>query len=200
MRAVIVDDEELSVKRLKQILSEYGEIEVCDTFLNPLEAYEFVKEHPVQLAFLDISMPKINGMGLASLLLELDASIHIVFVTGHDNYAVQAFDISALDYIMKPVSAQRISKTLDRLRNKPSSPTVVHSMESLQKGQASLTEQETRIVRLISDGLTNKDIAHRLNITAETVKSHVKNLYRKLKVKNRVQALQQTKHLEIPGE
>jgi two-component system LytT family response regulator len=195
LRAIIVDDEELSVKRLKKILSESGEIEICQTFLNPLEAYEFVKANSIQLAFLDISMPEINGLRLSSMLLDLDASIDVVFVTAYDDYAVQAFDMSALDYLMKPVTAQRMSKTLDKIRRRHRSGAVEPSMEV--HGQEILTEQETKIVRLVASGLSNKEIAHRLNIKGETVKSHIKNVYRKLKVNNRVQALQSAKDLKI---
>lgn len=97
LRAIIVEDEELSVKRLKRIVSDSGEIGVCDTLLNPLEAYEYVKTNPIDIAFLDISMPEINGMRLSSRLLDLDDSIDVVFVTGYDEYAVQAFDMNALD-------------------------------------------------------------------------------------------------------
>jgi two-component system LytT family response regulator len=204
LRAIIVDDEELSVKRLKKILSESGEIEICHTFLNPLEAYEFVKANPIHIAFLDISMPEISGMRLSSLLHDLDASIDVVFVTGYDDYAVQAFDMSALDYLMKPVDAQRLSKTFDKIRKRHQSAAVETSMNVLPRDQHPeeelslkeiLTEQEMRIVQLIAEGLSNKEIAHHLNITAETVKSHVKNLYRKLNVNNRVQALQRAKEL-----
>lgn len=78
LRAIIVEDEELSVKRLKRIVSDSGEIGVCDTFLNPLEAYEYVKTNPIDIAFLDISMPEINGMRLSSRLLDLDDSIDVV--------------------------------------------------------------------------------------------------------------------------
>jgi two-component system LytT family response regulator len=217
LRAIIVDDEELSVKRLKKILSESGEIEICHTFLNPLEALEFVKTNPIHMAFLDISMPEIDGMRLSSLLLDLDASIDVVFVTGYDDYAVQAFDMSALDYLMKPVTAQRMSRTLDKIRKRHRSAAIESSMEVLRRDQDKvplklrspkkseeelslkeiLTEQETRILRLITDGWSNKEIAHHLNITAETVKSHIKNLYRKLNVNNRVQALQRAKELMI---
>ncbi|MCR8630960.1 DNA-binding response regulator [Paenibacillus radicis (ex Xue et al. 2023)] len=201
LRAIIVDDEELSLKRLNKILSESGEIEICDSFLNPLEAYEFVKSNQVHVVFLDISMPEIDGMRLSSLLLELDASIDVVFVTGYDDYAVQAFDINALDYLMKPVSSQRMSKTLDKLKKRHRITAVepfiearspVTQIEELSSTEI-LTDQEKRILRLITDGLSNKEIANHLNIKAETVKSHIKNLYRKLNVNNRVQALQRAK-------
>lgn len=199
LRAIIVDDEELSVKRLKNLLAESGGIEICRTFLDPLEAYDYVRAHPIQLAFLDISMPEINGMRLSRLLLELDDSINIVFVTGHDNYAVQAFDISALDYLMKPVTGQRLSMTLDKIGKIHRSAAASSSMEVVPENQDILTEQETRIARLIGDGLSNKEIADQLNISTETVKSHIKNVYRKLNVNNRVQALQRAKQLNLFG-
>jgi two-component system LytT family response regulator len=193
LRAITVDDEELPMKLLKKILSESGEIEICATFLNPLEAYEFVKANPIQLAFLDISMPEIDGMRLSSLLLDLDASIDVVFVTAYDDYAVQAFDMSALDYLMKPVTAQRMSKTLDKILKRHRSVAARPSLDVLPI----LTEQETKVLRLIADGLSNKEIVPLLNISGETVKFHIKNVYRKLGVNNRIRALQRARELRI---
>ncbi|WP_165452241.1 response regulator [Paenibacillus thalictri] len=118
LRAMIVDDEELAVERLEMVLSEIGGIEICHTSLDPWEAYEYAKKSPPDMAFLDISMPEINGMRLSSLLRELDASIDVVFVTGYDNYAVQAFDVNALDYLLKPVTVKRMIQTLDKVRKK----------------------------------------------------------------------------------
>ncbi|MCM3702123.1 response regulator [Paenibacillus macerans] len=115
LRTMIVDDEELSLKRLSRILAESGRVESCRTFQNPYEAYEYVKSHPIDVAFLDISMPEIDGMKLSSRLQELDEAIYIVFVTGYDSYAVQAFELSALDYLLKPVTVQRVAKTLDKV-------------------------------------------------------------------------------------
>ncbi|MCZ8516018.1 response regulator [Paenibacillus filicis] len=106
LRAMIVDDELLSLKRLKKMLAESGEIETCDAFLNPVEAYEFVKANPIHIAFVDIFMPEMNGFQLSSLLHDLDASIS-------DDYAILAFEMSALDYL-KPVTA-KTSKTLDKI-------------------------------------------------------------------------------------
>jgi two-component system LytT family response regulator len=206
LRAIIVDDEELSLNRIQRILSESGEIEICYTFLNPLEAYEFVKKNPIDIAFLDISMPEIDGMRLYSLLLDLDASIDVVFVTAYGDYAVQAFDMSALDYLMKPVTAQRMSKTLDKIIKKHRSAAIEPSMAALPKTLEEelfrneiLTEQEMKVLRLIADGLSNKEIVPLLNITGETVKFHIKNVYRKLGVNNRVRALQRAKELRILG-
>lgn len=197
LRAIIVDDEELSVKRLKNSLLESDDIEICGTFQDSWEAYEYVKTNPIQLAFLDISMPEMNGMRLSSLLLDLDSSIDVIFVTGHDDYAVQAFDISALDYLMKPVTDQRMSKTLDKIRKKHRSTATLPYMDVVCTEQGILTEQEARIVQFIAVGLSNKETACQLNISSETVKSHIKNVYRKLNVNNRVQALQRAKEMNI---
>ncbi|MEK5165609.1 BTAD domain-containing putative transcriptional regulator [Paenibacillus sp. FSL R5-0527] len=114
MRAIIVDDEELSVKRLTRILRESGKIATCRAFLNPHEAYEYSRANAVDIAFLDISMPEIDGMKLSVLLQELDEEILLVFVTGYDSYAVQAFEVNALDYLLKPVTAQRVAKALNK--------------------------------------------------------------------------------------
>jgi len=108
-------------------LNESGTDEVCKTFLIPLEAYDFARENPLDIAFLDISMPEIDGMSLTTRLREHDQSIHIVFVTGYDEYAVKAFDMNALDYLMKPVTAERVARTLERVQSK----TVVKVHESL---------------------------------------------------------------------
>ncbi|RJE89615.1 response regulator [Paenibacillus sp. 1011MAR3C5] len=119
LRAIIVDDEPLSVKRLNRILSESGTVDVNGTFLSPLDACEFAGEHPLDIAFLDISMPEIDGMSLSEKLRELHPAMHIVFVTGYDEYAVQAFELNALDYVMKPVTAERVARTLDRIQSRP---------------------------------------------------------------------------------
>lgn len=127
LRAIIVDDEPLSVKRLNRILSESGAIDVCGTFLSPLEACEFAREYPFDIAFLDISMPEIDGMSLSARLRDHNPAIHIVFVTGYDEYAVQAFELNALDYLMKPVTAERVARTLERVKSK----SVAAASESL---------------------------------------------------------------------
>ncbi|GAA0370913.1 response regulator [Caldalkalibacillus horti] len=116
LRIMIVDDEELAVKRLKRILADYHEISVIATFTNPQEAYEYAKGHTVDIAFLDISMPDINGMNLSGLLLNIHPAINIVFVTGFDQYAVKAFEMNALDYVMKPVTSERLVSTMARIR------------------------------------------------------------------------------------
>lgn len=116
MRVIIVDDEELSLKRLKRILSENSGIDVCGTFMNPLEALAYARTNPVDAAFLDISMPDMGGMRLSGELRSLNASTAIILVTGYDEYAVQAFDMDVIDYVIKPVTAERLHRTIERIR------------------------------------------------------------------------------------
>lgn len=193
VRAIIVDDEPLSVRRLQHLLSAYEQLEICETFLTPREAYEYVRANPIQVAFLDISMPEVDGMSLSRLLLEQDPSISVVFVTGYDDYAVQAFEVNALDYLMKPVTEQRVAKTWEKIKEKYRD----EDSEGAPTATDLLTGQETRIVQYISEGLSNKEIADALHITAETVKFHLKNVFRKLDVNNRVKAVQRAKELKI---
>lgn len=119
LRVMIVDDEELSLKRLRRILSESGEVLDCQTFQNPLKAYEYARDNPIDIAFLDICMPEIHGMNLSRQLHELYEAMDIVFVTGYEEYALQAFDINATDYLLKPVSAERVRQALDKIQRRP---------------------------------------------------------------------------------
>jgi len=116
LRIMIVDDEELAAMRLRRIVAEYGEPSEVVLFLDSQEAHEYAKTHAVDVAFLDISMPDINGMQLSKLLTDVNESIKIVFVTGYDAYAVHAFELNAVDYIMKPVTAERLNVTMKRIR------------------------------------------------------------------------------------
>lgn len=115
LSAIIVDDEPLSVNRLKRLLEESGKIDLCETFLNPLDAFDYVRTNPIDVAFLDILMPDVNGILLSGMLRKWDESIGVVFVTGYDDYAVEAFEMSAVDYLLKPVTAQRLAVTLSKL-------------------------------------------------------------------------------------
>lgn len=115
LSALIVDDEPLALKRLTALLRENGiSEECCKCFLKWRDAYDYARSNRVDIAFLDISMPGIDGMKLAEMLRELNESIQVVFVTGYDAYAVQAFEADALDYLLKPFAADRVAKTLAR--------------------------------------------------------------------------------------
>jgi len=116
LQVIIVDDEELAIERLERILRELDDTFFISVFLTSNDAYEYAKTNKVDVAFLDISMPKINGMMLADSLKELNEDMNIIFVTGYSEFAVQAFQIHALDYVMKPVKKDRLKTTVERIK------------------------------------------------------------------------------------
>lgn len=115
IKAIIVDDEQPSLDKLEKLLSNSGLAEVEGKFSEPLRALEFLKENRIDTVFLDIEMPDMNGIELATRILDLQGNTGVVFVTAYNQYAVEAFRLNALDYLMKPVSADRLKETLYRL-------------------------------------------------------------------------------------
>lgn len=113
IRAMLVDDEESAIRWLGDVLSSQPEIEVVGTATSVAEALTLMKTIRPDVVFLDISMPRQCGM---TLFASVDSSIRIVLVTAHDDRALEAFDAGAFDYLLKPVTAARLAKTVDRLR------------------------------------------------------------------------------------
>lgn len=115
MKAIIIDDELLALHRMKKLLDDFSEIEVAGAFHNPLEALEWIQQEQIDIVFLDIEMAEMSGMELGEELLQHQPDLHIVFVTAYNHYAVEAFELNALDYVLKPVQKERLRKTLERL-------------------------------------------------------------------------------------
>lgn len=114
IRAIVVDDELAAVGKLSDLLEGSGFVRSVEGFTNPMEALKRVEESPFDIAFLDIEMPGINGLTLANHILGLTGQTKVVFVTAYNEYAVEAFELYALDYLIKPVTKERLTKTLDR--------------------------------------------------------------------------------------
>ncbi|AJJ64876.1 two-component system response regulator BtsR [Yersinia aldovae] len=115
LRVIIVDDEQPAREDLHERLSEEQDIEIVAECSNALEAIPAIQRLQPDVIFLDIQMPRINGLELASML-NPDNMPHIVFVTAYDEYAIRAFEEHAFDYLLKPLDQQRLAKTLARLR------------------------------------------------------------------------------------
>lgn len=116
IRAIVVDDERPSLDKMAKLLRDSGMVESQGKFLNPLEALEHMRKVRIDAAFLDIEMPEMDGFQLAGRILDLQSWAAVVFVTAYDEYAVEAFRINALDYLLKPVDKKRLNETLDRIR------------------------------------------------------------------------------------
>jgi two-component system LytT family response regulator len=115
MTAVIVDDEELARAILREYLAAHPEVEIVAECSNGFEAVKAVSELAPDLLFLDIQMPKLNGFEVLELIGQGPA---VVFVTAYDQYALRAFEVHAVDYLLKPFTLERLSEALDRARQR----------------------------------------------------------------------------------
>lgn len=120
IKAVLIDDERPALRELEFLLKDYPEISVTGMFTNPLEAIEEMEHLKPQVVFLDINMPCLRGIDAASRILDGNPDTDIIFVTAYDQYAIEAFELHALDYILKPISKARLEKTVERvIKKKP---------------------------------------------------------------------------------
>ncbi len=135
MRAMIVDDEAPARSELRFILEETGRIEAITEASSAREAVEKLMESKADVMFLDISMPKTSGMQLAEALHKLKNPPAIVFVTAYSEYALEAFDVDAVDYLMKPVDSDRLLLALDKVeaRSGKSEPVTTQSHSSVER-------------------------------------------------------------------
>lgn len=143
LKAIIIDDERLARNELKKLLQDYPEVEVAAEAANAEEGLEKISSLHPDLIFLDIQMPGKNGF---DLLQELDQSPQVIFTTAYDEYALRAFEVSALDYLLKPIEPKRLGEALQKL------------MAQQDKEQPSLaTAAEHRSILTESDQVFVKD-------------------------------------------
>lgn len=117
MSAIIADDEQLAREELKFLLDQIGDVEVVAVAANGLEALEAIERLDPALAFLDIQMPGLDGLGVVRRLREQNIEPpHVIFSTAYDQFAVEAFRLEAMDYLLKPVERDRLEETIGRAR------------------------------------------------------------------------------------
>lgn len=115
LRAVIVDDEQLAIDLLKILLEDTGKVKCVGEYCMPPEDAMNIVELQPDVVFLDVEMPGMNGIELAGAILERSADIDIVFVTAFRNYAVEAFELNAIDYLLKPALPETVDRSVSRL-------------------------------------------------------------------------------------
>jgi len=161
INTIIVDDEKPARDELAFLLKGFPEINVIGQGKNGVEAVALIKEHAPDLVFLDVQMPGLDGFGVLKKLVERKVKVpHVVFATAFDHYAVQAFDVNAVDYVLKPFDKARIAKAIQRARK-------------VMENQATTTEQ--RLEQLVNQLGASKQ-------TAQPVKVLVKSQQRLLLV------------------
>jgi RNA polymerase sigma factor (sigma-70 family) len=203
LRVVIVDDEKAMHLIMTRILEKTDKVEVVGTFQETRTAFAFLQVNEADIAFIDINMPRESGLDFAKRLRELYTNMKLVFVTSHKEYALAAFDVYAYDYMIKPVSKARVMETVERVlvEKGKTSRELIEDRDAEVAGIPSLieplTKREKEILILIGKGLSNKEIAEKYNLREGTVKNHIFNIYGKLQVKNRVQAIVSARELRL---
>ena len=116
MKAIAVDDEKYMLEALLEAVSVSSDIEKTEAFSTCSSALSYAAENPVDIAFLDINMRGIGGLGLAEKLIELQPLIKIVFCTGYEEYAVSAFQLHVAGYLLKPITPEAVQKEIDHIK------------------------------------------------------------------------------------
>ena len=116
MKVLLVDDEKLQLTRLEEAVKQVLPTAEIFSYTNPVSALEENKEPDIDIAFLDIEMPKITGIMLAKILKSINPKINIIFVTAYDNYAIEAYKMHASGYVSKPVNEKKVKEEVDGLR------------------------------------------------------------------------------------
>ena len=114
-KTIVIDDERLAREELKSMLSEFNEIEIIDEARNGEEGIDKINEIQPDLIFLDVSMPGMTGF---EMLKKLENIPHVIFVTAYDEFALKAFEVNALDYVLKPIDPARLAEAIEKLRQK----------------------------------------------------------------------------------
>jgi two-component system LytT family response regulator/two-component system response regulator LytT len=152
LSALIIDDEQLAREELRYLLNQAGDVEVLAEGSNGIQAVELIEEHHPDLVFLDVQMPGLDGLAAVERLLsrhkalpaaEAEPLPQIVFATAYDQYAVRAFDVNAVDYLLKPFDRTRVEQALDRVRARVSSRLAGHT------GDAQPAPQLDALLRLL---------------------------------------------------
>jgi two-component system response regulator LytT len=143
LRAIVVDDEQLAREELCYMLEQIGSVEVIAQAGNGLEAVGVVERLTPDVVFLDVQMPGLNGFEVAHRLIQNGTTPNIVFVTAFDRHAIEAFEVNAVDYLLKPIEAARLEKAVERTRQRVA--------------QVPLNDQVERIVQLMAERQSKRE-------------------------------------------
>jgi two-component system LytT family response regulator len=144
LKVAIVDDEELARKLLREYLNAYDDIEVVAECANGFEAVKTVADVKPDLLLLDIQMPRLNGFEVLELV---DTEVAVIFVTAYDKYALKAFEVHAVDYLLKPFSSERLAEALGRARARLSAKETVSAGELARSARPAGTYVERVLIR-----------------------------------------------------
>ncbi len=205
IKVVLVDNHILVREGIKLLLEQENDIEVIGEATDGEEALEILKKINPDIILLDINMPELNGIEILRKIKAMDKSQKVIMLTLHNEreYVVETINLGANGYILKSKESDSLIRGI-RDVNKGGSyvhPSLAESLvkEHKQTGPEAklskeledlkkLTRREKEVLKLISQGMSNRDIAHALFISEKTVKNHVSNIFKKIHVNDRTQA------------
>lgn len=153
LSAVIVDDEQLARDELAYLLKSVGDVEVVAEAHNGLDAVNVIKEHTPDLVFLDVQMPGLDGFGVLKKLMDKHVPMpQIVFATAFDQYAVKAFEVNAVDYLLKPFDKKRVAQAVQKARERVQNATPADKLDTLVKMLEAQKPQQTSKVLIKASG------------------------------------------------
>ena len=149
LRAIVVDDEQLAREELCFLLGQLNDVEVVGQAANGIEALKVVDEEAPDLVMLDVQMPGLTGFEVARRLLRAGVEAHFVFVTAFDQHAIEAFEVNAVDYLLKPVEAERLATAVDRARRR--------IQLDRQAARPQSTDEMERLLQIMSERQERRD-------------------------------------------
>jgi DNA-binding LytR/AlgR family response regulator len=169
LKAIIVDDEELALDELSYLLESCTGVEIIGAYTNPVEALGQILIRKPDVAILDIEMPMMSGLNLAKEITEAVKNIEVIFITAFDGYAIKAFEVNAVDYMIKPVLQERLVKTIDRIKSRRKDGSKVGSkiIDRLNSIEKSIRQGEKKYAVWGSDGIFLLNAADIIYITIE---------------------------------
>jgi DNA-binding NarL/FixJ family response regulator len=199
VRIFLADDHPLLRAGLRLSLNQYNDIEISGEASDGFSAVDKIQADPPDLSLIDVDMPGISGIGVIRILRDSTPEMKILVLSSYngEKYIRDAMQAGADGYVLKSVSTSELVRIIRCFCHGQSiiSPYLVNLTLNLKEKEESestteieLTEREREILKCIADGKSNKEISDSLFVSVETVKSHIKNLYKKLNVKNRVEA------------
>ena len=165
MRAYLVDDERLAIERLTRLLSSTGRVTIAGSSTDPEAALAFLRATPVDVLFLDIQMPGLTGF---ELLERLDRDVAVVFTTAYDRYAIDAFGVNSIDYLLKPVEPERLDRALDKLERFAGQPRPdVRAIARAVAAELAPNRRLERIASRVGERTTVLDVARITHFTSK---------------------------------
>jgi DNA-binding NarL/FixJ family response regulator len=189
LRVLAADDEPAALNELVYLLHEdprIGEVETATDGVTTLHLLDRAlrENRPIDGLFLDVRMPGLDGLTVARVLTRFARPPRVVFVSAYGDSAVDAFELRAADYLLKPVRPARLAEAIRRVAETSGKPATPVPREG---GPDRLTRREWEITALVAQGLSNREIAAQLVIAQRTAESHVENILAKLGSSSRTQ-------------